>query len=122
MNKDITEAMNIIKDTINELSEENMKAIVGEIKEIVNKTVNKLNNSNVKKNNSFKGGNVQIIVGEIKDIMKESIGEFKKEMESKDVDCCCPFIICFVLKDAECVNIYNGACETWDPGDCKGEL
>jgi len=117
MIKDITEAMNIVKDTINELNEQSMKVIVGELKEIVNKTIDKLNN-NVKIFDGSKGGNIKIIVSELKSIMKESVGELKKEMESKNVDCCCPFIICFVLKDAECVNIYNGACETWDPGDC----
>lgn len=119
MIKDITEAIGIVRDTIDELNGDDMKAIVGELKELVHKSVNKLNSAEENKN--FKSGNVQIIVGELKDAVQESLTKVNQEISKgmKDVDSCGPLIICFVLKDAACVNIYNGACDTWEPGDCR---
>ncbi|MDF9407160.1 MAG: hypothetical protein A4E52_01193 [Pelotomaculum sp. PtaB.Bin013] len=117
MIKDIAEAMDIIKDTIDGLNQESMKAIVTEIKEIMDKAVDKLNNNSIAAASEPKKNNMQIIFSEINDIIKESVDKLNKEFEGKNINCCCPFIICFLLKDAECVNIYNGACETWAPGN-----
>ncbi|MDD3654082.1 MAG: hypothetical protein PHO01_07855 [Desulfotomaculaceae bacterium] len=120
MLKNITEAMEIIKATIDELNQNDMKVIADEVKRIVNTTLNKLsNNISVKTAAEIKGGNINIIVSELKSIVKETICNPDKRTTCESFDRCRPIIICFVLRDAECVNIYNGNSETWEPGDCS---
>lgn len=37
------------------------------------------------------------------------------------VDCCCPGQVFFIFNDVNCVQIFNGSCESWRPGGpCLG--
>lgn len=50
--------------------------------------------------------------------MKEdlkSIAEIMGQVPCGDRDCCCPLIPVFIFKHVNCVNIFNGACNTWNP-------
>ncbi|MDD4170049.1 MAG: hypothetical protein PHD36_07335 [Desulfotomaculaceae bacterium] len=117
MLKNTIEAMEIIKATINELHQDDMKVITGEVKSIINNTLNKLNNNiSVKTAAEIKGENINIIVSELNCIVQETFSNLGKNTVGECIDCR-PVIICFVMKDAECVNIYNGACTTWKSYD-----
>ncbi|MDF9407159.1 MAG: hypothetical protein A4E52_01194 [Pelotomaculum sp. PtaB.Bin013] len=48
--------------------------------------------------------------------MKETMGVL--DCSKGGSKCSAPNFVFFIFKDAKCVNIFNGACETWDPGDC----
>lgn len=56
------------------------------------------------------------MVKETMEAMRDAMGELN--CAKGGVRCCCPNFVFFIFKDAKCVNIFNGACETWDPGDC----
>lgn len=117
MLKDITQAMETIKATINELHQDDMKVIAAEMKSMIDKALNKpSNNMAVKTAAELKGENINIIVSELKSIVQETISNLDRETAGESTDCG-PVIICFVLKDVERVNIYNGACGTWEPDD-----
>jgi len=60
------------------------------------------------------------VVKETMEAMREAIGEL--DCSKDNVRCCCPNFVFFIFKDAKCVNIFNGACETWDPGDCPEKV
>jgi|GEM_PF-1104861 len=125
MLNEITEIMRMVKDTVDELNQESMKVLVGEIKEVMRQVVDRISKENTGETpDGRKKGGIKVILGEIdqeiakdltdvSDIIKEAVDVVKKNMERENIDCCCPFVICFVYKDARCVNIFNGACETW---------
>ncbi len=46
--------------------------------------------------------------------MQETLGKVKDAREF--VDCCCPQFVFFIFKEVNCVQIFNGACEDWNPG------
>jgi len=125
MLNEITEIMKMVKDTIDELNQESMKELVGEIKEVMRLVVDKMSKENTGETlDGRKEGGIKVILSEIdreiakdltdvSDIIKEAVDVVKKHIESENIDCCYPYVICFVYKDARCVNIFNGACETW---------
>ncbi|OPX86160.1 MAG: hypothetical protein A4E53_03070 [Pelotomaculum sp. PtaB.Bin104] len=32
--------------------------------------------------------------------------------------CTSPALVAFIFRDVRCVNVFNGACEDWNPGNC----
>ncbi|MDD3654083.1 MAG: hypothetical protein PHO01_07860 [Desulfotomaculaceae bacterium] len=60
------------------------------------------------------------MVKETMEAMKETMGELDRSKcgIAGRVDCVSPNFVFFIFKDARCVNIFNGACEDWNPGKC----
>ncbi|HHU85499.1 MAG: hypothetical protein ACOX86_00455 [Pelotomaculaceae bacterium] len=58
-------------------------------------------------------------------MVKEALEAISEKMGdlscNSRVDCCCPAFIFFVFKEVNCVQIFNGACEDWRPGDCANQ-
>lgn len=60
------------------------------------------------------------MVKETMEAMKEAMGELDRSVVSR-CECVTPNFVFFIFKDARCVNIFNGACEDWNPGKCCPE-
>lgn len=52
-----------------------------------------------------------------KEIIKSITDTFATNKDCVDGrgSCCCPILPIFIFKNVNCVNIFNGACTTWDP-------
>ncbi|OPX87167.1 MAG: hypothetical protein A4E53_02627 [Pelotomaculum sp. PtaB.Bin104] len=112
MVKDIIAAMEIARDFMDELHQAYLQVIADELKGMHNKTFN-----NKKTTAAKKKKNIEINVNEWKSVVQETISNLAQKSAGDGIDCG-PVTICFVLKDAEDVSIYNGACQKWDTGNC----
>ncbi|OPX86159.1 MAG: hypothetical protein A4E53_03069 [Pelotomaculum sp. PtaB.Bin104] len=56
------------------------------------------------------------------DAMKE-VMELNRSMgphcpAQKPTRCSSPALVAFIFREVRCVNVFNGACEDWNPGNC----
>ncbi|OPX87166.1 MAG: hypothetical protein A4E53_02626 [Pelotomaculum sp. PtaB.Bin104] len=59
------------------------------------------------------------MVKESMEAMKEAMGELDRSAVISRCSCTSPTFVFFIFKDAKCVNVFNGACEDWNPGQCS---
>ena len=71
----------------------------------------------VAKNFKLNGG--KKMVKEALEAVRGTMGDFKNC--NTKVDCCCPGFIFYIFKEVNCVQIFNGACEDWRPGNCASQ-